>query len=256
MRGKLVAGAISIMIGTAAHAEPVTDGQLTAATLRLITHIATDAFDAAPSADFSGRTFVIEIPVAEFAYDTFKCQPYWTYARDAGVLKVSVQQGLASTYMMRRGPGAALTGAADQAYQFRPFVCSNAPVTRSKGVNGFGAAVDIQHHQTTVIGLSKPYRRETLTWSRVVTPDEGRALAGALRVRMSGTVGTWGAGGSIGCVRDHTDATFSSPIEDDTTMCVVRVADLRTDLIDSRTGEVLATELPTDADPPKGKKRR
>jgi len=256
MRARLVAGLIGISIGTTAHAETVTDGQLTAATLRLITHIATDAFDAAPVADFSGRTFVIEVPVSEFAYDTFKCQPNWTYARDAGVLKVTVQQGLASTYMMRRGPGAPLIGAADQAYQFRPFVCSNAPVTKSKGVNGFGATVDIQHHQTTVIGLSKPYRRETLSWSRTVTSEEGRALANALRVRMSGTVGSWGAGGSIGCVRDHTDATFSSPIEDDTTMCVVKVADLRTDLIDSRTGEVLATELPADADQAKGKRRR
>ncbi|VVT31572.1 hypothetical protein SPHINGO391_520194 [Sphingomonas aurantiaca] len=65
--------------------------------------------------------------------------------------------------------------------------CARAIATR---VNGFGATVDIQHRKTTVIGLSKPYRRETLTWSRIVTPDEGRALAGALRVRMSGTVGT------------------------------------------------------------------
>lgn len=256
MRAVFIAGLIGASTASAAHAEPVTDGQLTAATLRLITHISSDAFNAAPAADFSGRTFVIEVPVSEFAYDTFKCQPNWTYARDAGVLKVTMQQGLASTYMMRRGPGAALVGAADQAYQFRPFVCSNAPVTSSKGVNGFGATVDIQHRKTTVIGLSKPYRRETLTWSRTVTPDEGRALAGALRVRMSGTVGTWGAGGSIGCVRDHSDATFTSPIEDDTTMCVVKADDLRTDLIDSRTGEVLATELPADADQAKGKKRR
>lgn len=110
MRAIFIAGLIGV--STTAHAEPVTDGQLTAATLRLITHISLDAFDAAPAADFSGRTFVIEVPVSEFAYDTFKCQPNWTYARDAGVLKVTVQQGLASTYMMRRGPGAALVGAA------------------------------------------------------------------------------------------------------------------------------------------------
>lgn len=243
-------------IAVPAQADPISAGQLKLAVQGIVEFKAKDSFDALPAADLSGRLFVIEVPVAEFAFDTFKCKPNWSYNKNDGTLKVTIVQGLASTYMMARGPGASLSGAENMAYYFRPFDCAVAPVVKSQGVNGFGARVEIEHRQTVVLGFSKDHAPQPFVWTRNVAGDEGRALTQALRVRLSGTIGSWGEGGSIGCVREHYDPTFRSPVDDNTTHCVVKVTNLRTDLVDSRTGEVLATELPGRAVPAKGAKRR
>jgi len=188
---------------TSANAQPATEGDLQVATLEIVGHVPGDAFDRAPVADFSGRTFVIDVPVEEVSFESLSCRPHWTYSQRDGSLKVTMPYGVASTYTMLRGPGADLNGAANSAYHFRPFSCALPPTTESEGVNGFGARVTISHRKKLVIGFSAPADPEYLRWSQAVTPDEGRALSQSLVVRYSGSIESWGPGGSIGCVREH-----------------------------------------------------
>ncbi|MBL4791508.1 MAG: hypothetical protein JKY97_00835 [Citromicrobium sp.] len=235
-----------------ASAQAVTEGELQVATLEIIGHVPDDAFDSPPVADFSGRTFVIDVPVEEVSFESLSCRPHWTYSQRNGSLNVTMPYGVASTYTMLRGPGADLNGAANSAYHFRPFSCALPPTTESEGVNGFGARVTITHRKKLVIGFSAPADPEYLRWSQAVTPDEGRALSQSLVVRYSGSIESWGPGGSIGCVREHGKATFTSPTETDETLCVVKASNLRVDLIDTRTGQALPWE-PSEND---GKRRR
>lgn len=237
---------------TSASAQPATEGDLQVATLEIVGHVPSDAFDRAPVADFSGRTFVIDVPVEEVSFESLSRRPHWTYNQRDGSLKVTMPYGVASTYTMLHGPGADLNGAANSAYHFRPFSCALPPTTESEGVNGFGARVTITHRKKLVIGFSAPADPEYLRWSQAVTPDEGRALSQSLVVRYSGSIESWGPGGSIGCVREHGKATFTSPTETDETLCVVKASNLRVDLIDTRTGQVLPWE-PSEND---GKRRR
>ena len=112
----------------------------------------------------------------------------------------------------------------------------------SEGTNGFGARVNIVHRKKLVIGFSAPADPEYLRWSRGVTPDEGRELSRSLVVRYTGLVQSWGSTGSIGCARTFKEATFPSPPETDETLCIVKASNLRVDLIDTRTGQLLNWE--------------
>ena len=244
--------ACGVMHPTVANAQVATEGELQIATLEIVGHVPSDAFDRGPVADFSGRTFAIDVPVEEVSFESLSCRPHWTYSQRDNSLKVTMPYGVASTYTMLRGPGADLNGAANSAYHCRPFSCALPPTTESEGVNGFGARVTITHRKKLVIGFSAPADPEYLRWSQAVTPDEGRALSQALVVRYSGSIESWGLGGSIGCVREHGKATFTSPTETDETLCVVKASNLRVDLIDTRTGRA----LPWDPSENDGKRRR
>lgn len=255
MRTSFLLAITSSLFSAPCLAQTITESELQVATLEIIGHVPTDSFDMGPKPDFSGRNFTIDVPVQEVAFESLSCRPHWSYSQRDGVLNVTMPYGVASTYTMGRGPGADLSGASNEAYHFRPFTCALPPTTQSEGVNGFGARVAITHRKKLVIGFSDNDGANYLKWSRPMSPDTGRELSKTLAVRFSGTITSWGAG-SIGCVRQHRDATFSSPTETTETLCVVKAQNLKVDLIDKRTGEVLPWNPDTDARLGKGGRRK
>ena len=71
-----------------------------------------------------------------------------------------------------------------------------------------------------------------------------RKLSKTLRVRITGTVGTWVTGKTIICGKRTKQPTISLPIEKITDVCFINARIDRVEFFDSSTGKVLLVETP------------
>lgn len=259
---------IMLMIPTGANAQNVSEDEIVRAVQSIIEFRPQDSFDSAPKPSFSGRSFVFDMPLQETSLQNqnFMCLSTWRYDRSSGTLKVTIRQMFASTYTEIRGPGSQLTGNENQAFYGVPFYCERGPESSYTANNGFGAKTTVTTRHEVQIGFStynisegRPFNVnavDPMEFSRAVSPEEGRVMVQSLRLRFSGTLSAWDDGGSIGCTTDHQRPTFRSPIESERVNCLVKATDVRVDLIDTRTNEVLLTRPATPPLPERKRNRR
>lgn len=254
-----------VAMPTSASAPSVSEDELVRAVQSISDFRAQDSFDSPPKPSFAGRTFVFDVTIPETSLQSqnFMCLSTWRYDQSSGTLKVNIRQMFASTYTEIRGPGSPLTGNDNHAYYGVPFYCHREPEGSYSAQNAFGAEATVATYREVRIGFStynvsegRPFSVnavDPMEFSRVMSPADGREMVQALRLRFSGTISNWGDGGSIGCTTDRQRPTFRSPVESERVNCLVSASDVRVDLIDSRTNEVLLTRSPT---PPPTERRR
>lgn len=230
-----------------AFAHALTDQELLAAARSVRGFKPNDEFDAPPTMpQFAARTFSYELQVKKRGSGGCSSLPHWGYRAASQELDVTFV-GTMTTPLGASGDNDAVLSKISYSVHFLPLTCSHREGASYRAENAFGAQKTVYRSEETAVGVGHEGLGSDLGFvslKMAVPPDEARSITESLKVRVSGRIGEWLPGVTLVCGRQVGYARFDHPWENTTNACVYRATLEKVEVLDGRTGRVLAIHRP------------
>ena len=256
MLRKLLTILMFLLAPTVSMAETVSKAELIRAAEAVFSFVPKDQFEAAPGGtELSGKSFVIvrDVRVPGGLRRSCLGESTWRYNPNSTRFRFGYGgSALLSDYKTGGSPIISSTYSSDITATVFELKCKFTDGGTYTASNSMGAKVTVYTGVANFIVLAFKTTAFYYGASNVpgipLAPNAARKLSKTLRVRITGTVGTWSNGKTIICGKRTHAPTMDIPIKITLDACFINARIDRVTFFDSSTGKVLFAEKPPTKD--------